>query len=204
MTNFVYPTLPGLSFPVARGSRWRRNRQPALSGKRSSISYRQYPLIHWELQYEFARDDIPVSELKAIVGLFNACKASADETFLYTDPDFNSVTAEPFGTGNGTQTAFQLIATYQNAGGPGSPERIQNLNGAPQIYKAGVLQTSGTNYTLGPTGIVTFTVAPGAGQALTWTGGFYYRCEFDEDELLAMKFMNQWWELPATFTSVPL
>src|SRR5437868_8241292 len=108
MTNFVYPTLPGLSFPVARGSRWRRNRQPALSGKRSSISYRQYPLIHWELQYEFARDDIPVSELKAIVGLFNACKASADETFLYTDPDFNSVTAEPFGTGNGTQTAFQL------------------------------------------------------------------------------------------------
>lgn len=203
MTSLVWPVLPGLAFPVVRVPQWRNGRQEAVSGKESTVKYRRYPRIRWELQYEILRDDLSVSEAKALTGLFNACAGSFD-TFLYTDPDFNAVTLESFGTGDGTSTAFQLIATYQNAGGPGAPERVQNLNGAPQIYKAGVLQTLTTHYTIGPTGIVTFVTAPTAGQALTWTGGFYYRCRFEGDELMMAKIMGQWWELPVAFRSVPL
>jgi uncharacterized protein (TIGR02217 family) len=203
MTNFVWPVLPGLAFPVVRVPQWRNGRQEAVSGKESTVKYRRYPRIRWELQYELLRDDITVSEAKAIAGLFNACGGSYD-TFLYTDPDYNTVTLESFGTGDGATTAFQLIATYQNSGGPGAPERVQNLSGAPQIYKAGVLQTLTTHYTIGPTGLVTFVTAPTGGQALTWSGSFYYRCRFEGDELVMTKIMSQWWELPVAFRSVPL
>lgn len=203
MTSFVYPVLPGITFPYTRAPGWRTGLQEAVSGKESTIGYRQYPKIRWELQYELLRDNVTPSELKALVGLFNACHGRFD-SFLYTDPDFSSVTTENFGTGNGTQTAFQLIATYQNSGGPGAPERIQNLNGSPSIFKAGVLQTIVTNYTLGATGIVTFVSPPAGAAALTWTGSFYYRCRFDEDELVPLKFMDRWWEMPAAFHQVPL
>jgi uncharacterized protein (TIGR02217 family) len=203
MTNNVFPALAGLSFPILRTPRWRTGKQEALSGKESVISYRQWPIPRWELSYEFLRDDIAVSDLKSIVGLFNACKGSFD-TFLYTDPDFNSVTTENFGTGDGTTTQFQLTATYKNAAGVGSAERIQNLNGLPSIFKAGVLQTLTTNYTIGPTGIITFVTAPAAAAALTWTGSFYYRCRFNDDELLTTKFMSKWWELPVSFRAIAL
>ena len=88
------------------------------------------------------------------------------DTFLHTDPDFNtiSVAAAPvlgvFGTGTGSQLVFQLVATYQQSGGPGQAEIIQNLNGTPILYDNGTT-ISAANYTIGATGIVTF----GAGHA---------------------------------------
>jgi uncharacterized protein (TIGR02217 family) len=204
MSSNIFPTLSGLTFPYTRAPRWRTGIQPALSGKESRIQYRRYPLPRWELNYEILRDDIAVSDVKAIVGLFNACGGSFD-TFLYTDPDFNSVTTENFGTGDGVTTQFQLIATYKNASGPGAPERFQNLNGLPQIFKAGVLQTLTTHYTIGPTGIITFVTAPAVAAALTWTGSFYYRCRFSDDELVLSKTMYKWWELmPAAFQAIAL
>jgi hypothetical protein len=74
------------------------------------------------------------SELRAIDGLFEAMQGQFD-TFLYQDPDFNTVTAEQFGTGDGATSAFQLTAKFQKTGGPGWPNIIQNFNGAPVIYR---------------------------------------------------------------------
>ncbi len=204
MSSLVYPALAGITFPYSRVYEWKSSIKEAVSGKESAIQYRRYPKVRWEINYEFLRDNITVSDLKAIIGLHNALGGRYD-TFLYTDPYFSSVTAESFGTGNGTTTAFQLIAKFQNSGGPGASERIQNFNGSPSIFKDGVPQTGGgVHYTLGPTGIVTFTSAPSAGQALTWTGLFYYRCRFLEDELIPIEFMRRVWEMPASFRSVPL
>jgi len=205
MTSLVYPTLPTLTYDVLRTPMWHTESQSALSGKRSTLAYMQYPLIHFEHIYSVLRDDLTVSQLKAIVGLFNACKGHFD-TFLFQDPDFNTFAAyqqQKFGVGDGTTTAFQLVAYYQNSSGPGYAEIIQNLNGTPTIYANGVTQTSG--FTIGATGIVTFTTAPASGTTLAWSGSFYYRCAFDEDQLDLSKFMNQWWQIKKLpFTSVKL
>lgn len=197
MSSFIYPgpsDLPGIRWNRERTPLWETNVQESVSGKESRLSYRQYPRLKFTLQYELLRDNITPSEAKKLVGIFNALRGRFD-TCLFTDPDFNTVTAESFGTGTGTQTAFQIIATYQNAGGPGGAELIQNFNGAPSIYVNGVLKTGGgVDYTLGPTGIVTFNVAPANGLPLTWTGSFYYRVRFMEDELPLSQFMNRWWQ----------
>lgn len=202
MSSLVFPVLSGLTYDVARTPMWHTEIQSALSGKRSTLAYMQYPLIHFEVEFSILRDDLASSDVKAIVGLFNALQGGYD-TFLFSDPDFNTATLQSFGTGDGSTTSFQLTAFYQNTGGPGYGEIVQNLNGTPAIYKSGALQGSG--YTVGTSGIVTFTTAPASGVALTWSGGFYYRCAFDEDKLQLTKFMNKWWNIKKLpFTSVKL
>lgn len=373
MSAFIYPSnLPGLTFDNVRSVITKTGRQEAVSGKESRIGYMQYPLYRFDLVYELLRDNLATSELKALWGLYEAMLGTFD-TFLFTDPAFNAVTAEPFGTGDASTVAFQLIAKYRNAGGPGLAQLIQNLNGAPQIFRqdwqgnqlmyatprtnlctngqtpggtgwsastggtataptittgfapgpdsvaaratrlqanqgagatfsdfslmtapaysavngsnyihsvwiksntgssqtvylahsgAGAIaitattswqrfpcpwvasstgpinphigtrgticpggnvldilvayeqlelvaggittptsyinttsaQVTFTDYTLGPTAIITFTIAPLMNAALTWTGAFYYRCRFEEDELSVTQFMQSWWK----------
>ncbi len=208
MTSFVYPSLPGLTYDVTRTPMWHTEKQVALSGKRSTLAYMQYPLIHFELIYSLLRDDITTSDLKALVGLFNACQGSFD-TFLFTDPDFNTFTStnqQQFGVGDGTAGPFQLVAYFQNSGGPGYGEIIQNLHGTPVLYDNASIITS-SNYSIGATGLVTFGAGhfPVAGHTLTWSGSFYYRCAFDEDTLQLTKFMSQWWAVKKVpFTTVKL
>jgi uncharacterized protein (TIGR02217 family) len=195
MSSLVYPVLPGLTFGNTRIPTFNTGVQPALSGKESRIAYQLYPLYTFELQYELLRDDITTSDLKALAGLFNACQGQFD-TFLFSDPAFNTVTAQQFGTGDAVTTTFQITAIYQNSGGPGIAEIIQNFNGAPAISVNGTLQTAGTAYTLGATGIVTFLAGhiPAAAAVITWTGSFYYRCRFSDDTFSSEQFMNKWWQ----------
>jgi hypothetical protein len=84
---------------------------------------------------------IITSDLQTITGFFNRMMGQYD-TFLYQDPDFNTVTQQGFATGNGTTTAFNLTVTYAPSntfglpGGAlaGQPEWVQNTLGAPAIY----------------------------------------------------------------------
>lgn len=229
MSSEIYPALTGLGFGVKRNYVWKSGVQEALSGKQSAISYRQYPLVHYELTYNLLDRTASPDDLQAIIGLFNQMKGRFD-TFLFTDPDFNtiggggwtadsdSVTADSsvtvdagsqpgqygvFGIGDGTTVAFQLVATFQNYGGPGQPEIIQNLNGTPVLYDNGTAIPA-ANYIVGPTGIVTFGTAPTSGHVLTWSGSWYYRCRFDEDAIVWTKFLANYWKAVTKFTSVKL
>lgn len=207
MSSLVFPTgFLGLLFVQQRTPIWNAQIQVSPSGKETRISRRASPLMKFELGFELLRDDaaVSVSDFKRVVGFFNAVQGSYD-TWLYTDPHFNAVTAQQFGTGDGTSTTFQVTATYKDATGVGWPEIVQNFNGTPQIYKAGVLQTVGTHYTLSGTGVVTWVTAPAAAAALTWTGSFYYRCRFTEDTLDVSEFVNRWWSMKKlAFQSVKL
>lgn len=197
MSGLVYPaSLPGLTFDNTRSPNYNTGLQPALSGKESRLAYQMYPMFEFELQYEFLDGRSQTSsDIRALVGLYMAMFGQAD-TFLFNDGEFNTVAAMQFAIADGTATTYQLTATYQNTGGPGGSEIIQNLNGTPQIFVNGTLQTAGTLYTLGATGIITFLSGhiPAASAVLTWTGSFYYRCRFTEDKMTVSQFVNKFWE----------
>lgn len=73
--------------------------------------------------------------------------------------------------------------------------------GKPRILKAGVMQDPST-YTIGPTGVVTFTSAPSALAALTWFGNYYWPCNFDEDSIAMTKmWLNTWDAKSIKFTT---
>ena len=195
MSSSVFPTgLNGIQLISNRSPWFKTSKQDAVSGKQTRIARMAYPLFKWEVAYEILRDDLATSDLKTFVGFFNSMQGGWD-TFLYTDPYWNAVTAMQFGTGDAATRAFQITATNANSGGPGIAEAIQNLNGAPSIYINGTLKTVTTDYVISSTGVITFTTAPASAAVLTWTGSFYYRCCFTADELPLQEILRRWWTL---------
>lgn len=82
---------------------------------------------------------VVAGDLKTLFGFYNSMLGQQG-SFLYQDPDYNTVDDQQFGTGNGSTLSFQLTATYMPAPGwpapyglAGLPELIQNTNGPPQI-----------------------------------------------------------------------
>lgn len=189
MSNAVFPTMPGLGWSVIKKPRFHTEVFEAVDLSELRASFTSYPTYDFILTYEVLREAAAYQELQSLIGFFRQRQGSFDN-FLYSDASDNAATAQNFGTGNGTTTAFQLIRTYG-----GFIEPVMNLNGNPSIYINGVLKTSGTDYTISSTGLVTFTVAPASGAALTWTGNFYYRCRFLKDENEFDNFMYQLWTL---------
>jgi hypothetical protein len=211
--SFNANLFTGLGFNYKRNYEWRTAFQQALSGKRSTLSYMAYPLVHFEFEYNILHDDVTPSELQTLQGILNLLRGRYD-TCLMTDPDFNTIsvaqapTLGVFGNSTGlTTTQYQLIALYAPSSGAysgiGASEIIQNLNGTPVLYDNGTA-ISGSHYTIGPTGIVQFSTSPTSGHTLSWSGQFYYRVGFDEDTLEMTKFMNQWWTTKIKMTSMIL
>lgn len=189
MSNAIFPTLAGLKFGVTRTPTWNTTRKTSVGGREFRAANMLYPTYRYKLAYEFLRDlRSGVDELRTLVGFFNARQGSFD-SFLFNDTDDNSVTAQNIGTGNGSTTQFQLTRTFG-----GFTDPVYDVNGTPLIYKAGALQTLTTHYTLSSTGLVTFVTAPTAGQAITWTGGYYWRVRFEQDATEFEEFMNQLWQ----------
>lgn len=191
MSSFVLPNFPGLMFPIGRSTTYKTLTDLSLAKQSANLALQQYPVHSYDLKYELLRDNVSPSEIKAIVGLFNYCRGRFD-SFLYSDPVFNTVTAEQFGVGNGVTKDFQILATFKIAGGVGAPDIIQNFNGTPSFFDNG--SPAGTA-TLGPTGILSFSSPPAGGHILTWTGGFYQRCHFLDDMLETQQFMNKLWQI---------
>lgn len=217
MSALLFPTLAGLSgLEVTRNYVWKTMVQDAISGKSTAVPLRTYPLLRYELVVNLLRHNQTPSELLQVQGLYNALQGRGD-TFLYSDPEFNTISAAqaatlgPFGVGDGSTLVFQLTATFQNSGGPGAAELIQNGN--PANFSTAILYDNGSvissaNYSIGATGIVTFGAghAPAAGHVISWSGSWYYRCRFDEDEIVWKKFMTVglWMVSKLAFTSTKL
>lgn len=187
MSNAVFPDLPGVDIKVRKTPTWDTRVQRAVSGKELRTAYYSYPVYKIGLSYNFLRAGAE-AELHSIVGFFNSRKGSFD-SFLFTDPLDNAVTAQQFGVGDGANIKFQLVRSFG-----GHAEPVMNLNGQPGIYVNGSPKALGTDYTIDAYGMVTFTVAPAVGSELTWAGAYYYRVRFERDEADFEQFLWELWE----------
>lgn len=195
MSTQVYPTLPGIEFNGRLVLMWDTDVRTTPSKREYRSTDQLYARRRRVLSYEFLRSAANYAELQTLGGFFNLHRGAL-ESFLFNDDDDNSVTAQLLGTGDTSNKDFQLARTW---GGVVDP--VARANSAPLIYKAGALQTLGTHYSLvngaiypNDPSVVRFVTAPGAGQAITWTGSYYWRCRFVRDELDLVEFMEQLWK----------
>ena len=187
MSNSVFPALPGLGWSVMRTPMWSTNIQHTVSGREVRASFYSVPIYKYSLTYEVLRQAAAFTEWQSLIGFYNA-RGGAYDSFLFDDPNDDTATLQSFGTGDGTTVAFQLKRTLG-----GFAEPVYNTNATPQIFKAGVLQTVVTNYTISSSGLVTFVVAPAAAAALTWTGTYYWRLRFSDDSIDFENFAFLFW-----------
>ncbi len=186
MTIPVFPTLPGKGWPVGRSNVWSTIVQKSQSGKKSAIQLYTWPEYQYSLSFRPLRTAAATPEYQTLLGFVNSL-AGQGSVFYFTDPDDSVATAQGFGTGDGATTAFQLGRTL---GGYWEP--IQSPNTITAIDVAG---TPTAAYTLGAKGVVTFTSAPTAGAALTWTGTYYWLCRLDADNSDFSKIVQGRYEL---------
>ncbi len=196
----IFPSLVGITWDVMKAPRFNSLIAQAVSGRENRVALMSYPKWEFELRYDILRDTpnvsspaSPFDELKKLVGFFLR-QLGSQAAFLYSDPTDSLVTDMAFGTGDGATTIFQLVRSY-GAGGFTFVEPVQNLNGAVTNIKDNGGIVSGANYSVGATGLVTFTTPPVSGHSLTWTGNYYYRVRFMDDREEFREFMQNFWEL---------
>ena len=163
------------------------------------------------LSFEFLR--VSLQEWQQLFGFFLQQLGQSGE-FLFDDQHDDTVANEQFGVGDGKTTQFQLGRHFYDSSGnkligdfPYAGPQPQGFafeyifapKAAPTIQvNAGTV----TNYTIGATGLVTFSTPPANGAALTWTGGFWFRCRFTEDTSDFDKlFSNTWSNQKVEFIS---
>lgn len=182
----VFPLLPGIAYPRPRAARWDTVKQDALSGKRTRYPLWTFPVYEYELTFSYLRSDANTAEWQALLGFINSVQGAA-QLWAYSDPDDNSVSAQPFGSGDGVSTSFQLVRTIG-----GFTEPVFLVKGSPVVKVAGVTVTPAS---ISPYGAVNFASPPAGGAALSWSGSYYWPCRFDEDLTSFSKFLVAIYEL---------
>ena len=189
--TLYFPSLPGLDIALSRDiGNFSTVTQESVTGKKTFFPTITQPRYTYTLDvnalWAGAIDTgMGAASLQALVGFYNQCYGSA-LSFQFTDPDDGAVSAQPFGTGDGATTAFQLVR-----GLGGFVESVYAPTGTPQIYVGGVLKTAGTDYTINAqSGVVTFATAPASGAALTWTGTFNWWCNWVDDKITVSRILS--------------
>ena len=170
--------------------------QEAVSGQEQRIRVWAKCRARYDIAYSVMHSDDPVGSYKAVLALFYGHSGRL-KPFRFKDwGDFQANDAA-FGTGDGSDTTFQLSKTYDPSlillGVAGSftyTREIYLLATAPVIKVNGVTQTLTTHYTIGETGLVTFVTPPPSGHAVTWTGEFDIPVRFDIDYLPVVMNVN--------------
>ena len=164
--NFSSVGGPGFSTDIFIGS----------GGVESSNQNWTRPVERWNVVYGAK----PQDDLKTLLQFFMVCQGKAHGFRFKNYVDFEVVTPIPIGTGTGALTTFQLSKRY-TFGGQNYDRKISKpVSGTTTIYLNGVLQGSGWTIDI-TTGIVTFSVAPGAGVVVSAAFQFDVPMRFDTD-----------------------
>jgi uncharacterized protein (TIGR02217 family) len=196
----VLPAFPGRDWTVSKTPTWSTAIQTAASGSEVRAGWYSGPRYQFKLDHPVLRDfnaaQLPPygSELQQLIAFFNARRGRYGFFFFY-DPTDNAASNETIATGDGTTRVFQLTRTV----GKGTPyaaiEPVYALwNNPTSLTVGGVAKSVGPDYTIGAWGVITFTTAPAATAAITWSGNFLFVCRFDTDALEHRQLMTALWE----------
>jgi len=200
MSTQIFPTstqIPGVDITISRKVEWDTVVQTAISGKETRVARRQFPIRTFGLKFNFLRSSTlavgrpAVLELQTLEGFFNSRQGMFD-SFLWTDPDDNSVTSQGIGTGDSTLASFLLVRPFG-----GFVEPIYAPNVVSNVYLNGVSQASslwnvypwGTTQAIGP-GYVNFVNSPANGVAVTADFTYYWPARFTMDNMDFERFVN--------------
>lgn len=195
MSNNILPSFPGLSWGIKKTPMWATKESNAVSGRQYTLRRRLYPIWKYRLPYEVLRDAASLTEFQQVLAFFNARNGKYDD-WLYLDQFDNTATLQNMGTGDGTTDQFEILSSY---GGFAEPVGAVNA-GTAQVYVNEVLQTITTQYVFdAELRLISFVTPPPNGHAITWTGTYYKRCRFINDELPTDAMMKGKWKTDLEF-----
>jgi hypothetical protein len=215
MSSEVYPAaIRGLAYNVVKAPGFSNIIQRAASGAETRIAQWQNPIWHWELKYNYLKDnpadiavDLTYTDLQTLMGFYAARLGTFDD-FLYSDPTDNTVNPGDQELQLVTDGTYYYTPIQRQIGGQ-FYEDVTDLDGPLALYADGVLQTPSTDYDLFPGGLafpgysfqglvarwnITSPVVPPT-TPITAAFSFFFRVRFESDPLTFEEFVNQIWTL---------
>lgn len=189
MTIQSYRLPEGIERGSGFGPSFRNVIQEAIAGNEQR--YAQWTKCRGvgDLSYGLLTSSDPLGDFRAILSMFRAHFGSLIP-WRFRDWSDYTATDELFGTGDGAETDFQLVMTYDPSfillNTPGSLLYVRSItlvDGAPTIEVDGVTKTVVTDYTISSSGVVSFVVPPANNKQVTWSGTFDVPVRFDTDHL---------------------
>lgn len=189
MSDLIFPTLRGLTYPIGKTPNWSTTTQRSMSGIPKFFQNYTYPYYTLKLVFDYLSDeDNQSDDIHTLLGFYNRL-GGAGQDFLFADSLFenNTVNNQLFGVGDGQTTAFRLARNYG-----GFIEPVFGLIMTPVITIDGVPTTAFTWDTIA---LITFTTAPALNAQIAWSGDWYYRCHFKVDTSDFDQIFSDAWEL---------
>jgi uncharacterized protein (TIGR02217 family) len=196
MSNSIFPipALPAGSrgWPIIKYPVFNTIVESPVSGRgETRISTTPYCRWDFEMTFPYVKGTFndSTSYLNQVVGFYMQMQGAA-QSWLFDDPQDNLIpntAPATFGLGDGTTKVFQITRPIG-----GYADIIQNIKpGTLVVYING---SSTTAFSIDTLGVISFTSAPANGAVLAWSGGYYFRCRFEEDSLsnLAQIALNHW------------
>ena len=185
------PFLPGLGWSVHRRPTFDTIVAPHASGAEVRLALWQNCLWEFELTYDAlasnaAYPGVWTNTLQTLMGFYLA-RGGARGTFLFIDPDFNSMTDQGIGAGDGMTVAFSFVRTFG-----GQVEPVGWVTAVAAVYLAGAPVTSGWTVS-GNT--ITFATPPASGVVVSADFSYGFVCRFLEDTIDFEEFMDNLWQL---------
>lgn len=187
MSDELFPTLPGLAWPIQRtvlAAPVAIKTTPSRREFRSRAS--SAPLYRFTLNFEFLRATQAYPEWQALMGFYNRRGGTFDD-FVFVDEMDKAVLDQAIGVGDGSTKKFQLARSLG-----GWLDAVYAPVGAQTIKVAGLTVSP---VSISATGLVELASAPANGAAVTWSGGFGWRCRFADEMADFHRFMGSFFEL---------
>jgi hypothetical protein len=189
----TFPPLATVGWAVHIKPRFPTRLAQHVSGREIRSQGFAYPYFDIELTYEVLRSAAQYMELQEIAGFFEAMSGK-DQPFWVAPPGLSSATGQAIGTGNGTTTAFPLVAAIGGYTGP-----VYGTSGVTAVYLNGVSQPSNLwNVSSGYAPVLTFTTSPPGPPSpatIAATFGILWLCRFAEDVQDFEEFMTMLFQL---------
>lgn len=191
MTNSVFPTFQGWSYHKEITPQWKTNVYESTSGKENRVQKWSYPRYKICLNYNFMTDNsvqsvsLDKGDIEKLQGFFNSVGGNSED-FLFLDELENSCENQVFGVGDASTKEFQLLRSL-----PDWTEPVNGILTQPTIKVNG---TTVSNYTWDNFGRIVFNTAPALDAVLTWSGTYYFRVRFEEEELELSRTFDGLWE----------
>ncbi len=199
MSDVLFPELPGLEWDLTKTPMFNTKIMQSVNGRELRASYQAVPKYQISMSFAFLRESKGRKELQQLEGFFLERRGSFD-SFLFKMPEDNEFQCTFIG--DGVQTSFQLykqINTTQiplqhtQAEQSEDPLMWDEVTSKPMWSdpddQMWLLQFGITN-----NGLLQMPIPLAAGESITITGTYYYRCRFADDEQQYTHFMSKLWK----------
>lgn len=189
LSDLIFPTFRGLQYPIGKTPHWNTIVQESISGVKKFLQCYTYPYYTFNLSFSYLSDmNLQQDDIHKLMGFYNQL-GGAGQDFLFADPLFedNRCVKQTFGVADGTTKEFRLVHKFGDF-----IEPVFGIKDKPRIY---VNDIEITNFSWDNTGLITFANPPAENAVLKWTGRWFYRCHFQNDEAEFQQIFYGGWDL---------